>query len=151
MDPEEQNLMEENPLIREGGAEMYGPDDLNYLKTLIETSDVPPEGKKLLFGVFDRNVILTNMDRGDIYVWLNRVDAIIGRIVAYMPPEQYTTDIDLFLKNCRLTAQVIIKRPFHGFERRHQIARYHFVQRPEGEEQQEGGGGFFNKLFGGWR
>jgi len=124
----------------------YLNEQLNYFKDLIDTSCLPKEAKKLLFGLFDRTTVLSNYTDQDLRILLAMSDSVFAGIKIYMPPEKLTPDIERELENFRMLHFKMLRRGYLGFERKQQQTRitHATVERPDEEKK----GGFLGGIFG---
>lgn len=125
----------------------YLNEQLSYFRDLIETSSLPGEAKRLLFGLFDRTTVLSNYTGQDLRLLLAKTDSIIAGIKIYMPPEKLTPDIERELDNFEMLHYKMLRRGHLGFERRQQQTRVTqaTINRPDDQQKP----GIWGRIFPG--
>jgi len=123
----------------------YTQEELDYLSNLTKVDFLPDIAKQELFAMFNRSLILANLDQHMVRALLAKGAAIIAKIRFYLPPGRETQEVDRFLDNTWLLFAANITRAYRGFERTSQQTTFNFhsLERKQEKDDQ----GIINRIF----
>lgn len=106
------------------GSQQYVSEELNYIKSLVEATELPVYAKERLYGLFDKTTVLSKYTDMDIAVILAMANQTVALILYFMPPEQITDNLILDLKQILMLHFKMVLRARGGFEREQQNTRH---------------------------